>query len=201
MTLDHDPSFEPLMILISVELNKHGSGEEAAAEKKAPNPNGEEDCVGVVGTESFQRPIWKCFSFEEISEATDGFSSDNLVGKGGYAEVYKGILRNADEIGVKRLTKTASEERKEKDFLTGIGTIGHVHHRNILSLLGCCIDSGLYLIFQFSSIGFVASLLHGENLTPMDWKTRYKIAIGTIFVFLKLKTAKYRSQYLKKKGK
>uniref|UniRef100_A0A803Q9U5 Protein kinase domain-containing protein n=1 Tax=Cannabis sativa TaxID=3483 RepID=A0A803Q9U5_CANSA len=136
--------------------------------------------VGLnVGIDYFQRPIWKCFTFEEISEATDGFSSDNLVGKGGYAEVYKGVLRNGDEIAVKRLTKTASDERKEKEFLTEIGTIGHVHHKNVLSLLGCCIDNGLYLIFQFSSIGSVASLLHGENLAPMDWKTRYKIAIGT----------------------
>ncbi|XP_062103622.1 probable receptor-like serine/threonine-protein kinase At5g57670 [Humulus lupulus] len=135
--------------------------------------------VGVVGTESFQRPIWKCFSFEEICEGTDGFSSYNLVGKGGYVEVYKGVLRNGDKIAVKMLTKTASDERKEKEFFTEIGTIGHVHHRNVLSLLFCCIDSGLYLIFQFSSIGSVASLFHGENLTPMDWKTRYNIAIGT----------------------
>ncbi|XP_062109671.1 probable receptor-like serine/threonine-protein kinase At5g57670 [Humulus lupulus] len=142
---------------------KRRSFDEAAVEKKAPNPNGEEDCVGVVGTESFQIPIWKCFSFEEISEATDGFSSDNLVGKGGYAEVYKGALRNGDEIAVKKLMKTASDERKEKEFLTEIGIIGHVHHKNILSLLGCCIDSGLYLIFQFSSIVSFASLLHGKT--------------------------------------
>ncbi|XP_062116696.1 probable receptor-like serine/threonine-protein kinase At5g57670 [Humulus lupulus] len=155
--------------------------------------------IGVVGTESFQRPIWKCFSFEEISEGTDGFNLDNLVGKGGYVEVYKGVLRNGDEIAVERLTKTALDERKEKEFLTEIGSIGHVHRRNVLSLLGCCIDSGLYLIFQFSSIGYVASLLHGENLTPMDWKTRYNIAIGTIFVSLKPKIAKYQSQDLKKK--
>ncbi|KAM6552721.1 hypothetical protein CsatB_013483 [Cannabis sativa] len=150
-------------------------------DKKTPNPNAheEEEEEHSVGIDYFQRPIWKCFTFEEISEATDGFSSDNLVGKGGYAEVYKGVLRNGDEIAVKRLTKTASDERKEKEFLTEIGTIGHVHHKNVLSLLGCCIDNGLYLIFQFSSIGSVASLLHGENLAPMDWKTRYKIAIGT----------------------
>ncbi|XP_062109628.1 receptor-like cytosolic serine/threonine-protein kinase RBK2 [Humulus lupulus] len=105
---------------------KRRSFEEAVLEKKAPNPNGEEDRVGVVGTESFQRPIWKCFSFEEISEATDGFSSDNLVGKEGYTEVYKGVLRNGDEIAVKRLTKTASDERKEKEFLTEIGTINSI---------------------------------------------------------------------------
>lgn len=149
--------------------------------------------------------------------------SENLVGKGGYAEVYRGILKDGEEIAVKRLTKAVTDERKEKEFLNEIGTIGHVCHPNVLSLVGCCIDNGLYLIFYFSSKGSVASLLHGkhatmisgkypscfaylfvglvsglffifgiiflmmvleilvvdEDLPPMDWKTRYKISIGT----------------------
>lgn len=90
---------------------------------------------------------------------------ENIVGKGGYAEVYRGILRNGEEIAVKRLTKAATDERKEKEFLTEIGTVGHVCHPNVLSLMGCCIDSGLYLIFQFSSKGSVASLLHGTQIS------------------------------------
>ncbi|KAF7838031.1 putative receptor-like serine/threonine-protein kinase [Senna tora] len=105
--------------------------------------------------------------------------SGNLVGKGGYAEVYKGKLEEGEKIAVKRLTKTCSDERKEKEFLMEIGTIGHVRHPNVLSLLGCCIDNGLYLVFQLSSKGSVASLLHDENLGPMEWETRYKIAVGT----------------------
>ncbi|XP_061951039.1 probable receptor-like serine/threonine-protein kinase At5g57670 isoform X2 [Populus nigra] len=125
------------------------------------------------------RPSWKCFSFEEISDATNGFSPENLVGRGGYAEVYKGVLGDGEEIAIKRLTKACRDERKEKEFLTEIGTIGHVCHPNVLSLLGCCTDNGLYLIFHFSSRGSVASLLHDENLPVMDWKIRYKIAIGT----------------------
>ncbi|KAF7806635.1 putative receptor-like serine/threonine-protein kinase [Senna tora] len=105
--------------------------------------------------------------------------SENLVGKGGYAEVYKGTLKDGDEIAVKRLTRTSSDERKEKEFLTEIGTIGHVHHPNVLPLRGCCIDKGLYLVFQLSSKGSVASLLHDQSLPPMDWKTRHKIVLGT----------------------
>lgn len=131
------------------------------------------------GAEPFQRPTWKCFSFEEIFQATRGFSPENLVGKGGYAEVYRGMLEDGEEIAVKRLNRGSSEERKVKEFLTEIGTIGHVCHPNVLSLLGCCIDNGLYLIFQFSSRGSVASLVHDENLPPVEWKTRYKIALGT----------------------
>ncbi|KAM7469227.1 hypothetical protein LguiA_007410 [Lonicera macranthoides] len=128
---------------------------------------------------SHTKPTWRSFSFDEIFIATNGFSSDKLVGKGGYAEVYRGVLENGEAIAVKRLTKESSDERKEKEFLTEIGTLGHVTHPNVASLLGCCIDKGLYLIFQFSAKGSVASLLHDENLPAMDWKTRYKIAVGT----------------------
>ncbi|KAK4481833.1 hypothetical protein RD792_012746 [Penstemon davidsonii] len=127
----------------------------------------------------FQKPTWKCFSFEEISVATNAFSSEKMVGKGGFAEVYRGILEDGQAIAVKRLSKTSNDERKEKEFLTEIGTLGHVSHPNVTSLLGCCIDNGLYLIFQFSSKGSVSSLLHDEKLPTMDWKTRYKIAVGT----------------------
>ena len=91
------------------------------------------------------------------------FFAENLVGRGGFAEVYKGVLgKSGEEIAVKRITTGGREdERREKEFLMEIGTIGHVSHPNVLSLLGCCIDNGLYLVFIFSSRGSVASLLHG----------------------------------------
>ncbi|KAG5225764.1 receptor serine/threonine-protein kinase [Salix suchowensis] len=123
------------------------------------------------------RPSWKCFSFEEISDATNGFSQENLVGRGGYAEVYKGVLCGGEEIAIKRLTKTCRDERKEKDFLTEIGTIGHVCHPNVLSLLGCCTTMGS--ISSFVSPPEALLLPFFMNLPAMDWKTRYKIAIGT----------------------
>ncbi|KAL0802962.1 hypothetical protein Bca101_058138 [Brassica carinata] len=122
-------------------------------------------CVeGFQETEQFQRPKWKCFSFEEIYNATNGFSSENLVGRGGFAEVYKGVLgKSGEEIAVKRITR--EDERREKEFLMEIGTIGHVSHPNVLSLLGCCIDNGLYLVFIFSSRGSLASLLHELSIS------------------------------------
>lgn len=153
-------------------------------EGEIPNPDGSTSMVDIFKInatvpEPPQRPTWKCFSFEEIFDATNGFSSENLVGRGGYAEVYRGTLRDGEEIAVKRLTNASNDERKEKEFLIEIGTIGHVCHPNVLSLLGCCIENGLYLIFHFSSKGSVSSILHDDNLPPVDWKTRYKIAIGT----------------------
>ncbi|KAH9297390.1 hypothetical protein KI387_029072, partial [Taxus chinensis] len=96
------------------------------------------------------KPSWRCFTYREISCATNHFHLDNLVGKGGYAEVFKGILYNGEAIAVKRIVNGATDEQKEKDFLTELGIIGHIHHPNTASLLGCCIENGLHLIFHFS---------------------------------------------------
>ncbi|XP_074280860.1 putative receptor-like serine/threonine-protein kinase At5g57670 isoform X1 [Silene latifolia] len=126
-----------------------------------------------------QKPIWKCYSFDEIFVATNGFSPEYLVGKGGYAEVYKGKLKDGKMVAVKKLNKSSNEEKREREFLSEIGTIGHVYHPNVSSLLGCCIDNGLYLLFPFSPWGSVASLLHDASIPPMEWKVRYKIAVGT----------------------
>ncbi|KAE9598722.1 hypothetical protein Lal_00022349 [Lupinus albus] len=135
--------------------------------------------VNLQHEEHPPRPSWKCFSYEELFHATNGFTLENMVGKGGYAEVYKGKLNGGEEIAVKRLTRTSKGERNEKEFLNEIGTIGHVCHCNVLPLLGCCIDYDLYLVFELSTVGSVASLIHDEKLPPMDWKTRHKIVLGT----------------------
>lgn len=100
-----------------------------------------------------------------------------MVGRGGFAEVYKGILgKNGEEIAVKRITRGGrDDERREKEFLMEIGTIGHVSHPNVLSLLGCCIDNGLYLVFIFSSRGSLASLLHGKHNLPSFFQDLSKL--------------------------
>ncbi|KAL1813928.1 hypothetical protein ACET3Z_023993 [Daucus carota] len=142
------------------------------------NGNFKEDFIPTE-TSQAQRCNWKSFCFDDIFIATNGFSSENLVGKGGHAEVYKGVLGNGDAIAVKRLTDSSNDEKKEKEFLSEIGTLGHVNHPNVSSLLGCCTDNGLYLIFRLNPKGSVASLLHDKNLSTIDWKSRYKIAVGT----------------------
>ncbi|XP_065008276.1 probable receptor-like serine/threonine-protein kinase At5g57670 [Musa acuminata AAA Group] len=128
---------------------------------------------------SHLRPSWRCFSYEEIVEATDGFHKDNLVGRGGYAEVYRGVTEGGGAIAVKRLTRASSDEQREKDFLTELGAVGHVRHPNVSALLGCCVDGGLHLVFEFYSRGSVSSNLHDTNSPPIAWKLRFNIAVGT----------------------
>lgn len=80
--------------------------------------------------------------------------------------MYKGGLDDGRSIAVKRLTKDNTNADKEKEFLTEIGIIGHVNHPNTASLVGCCVENGLYLIFKFYPNGTLSSALHGiwQNL-------------------------------------
>ncbi|KAM3390511.1 hypothetical protein ACQJBY_012232 [Aegilops geniculata] len=125
------------------------------------------------------KPAWRCFSYEEVDQATNGFHPDNVVGRGGYGEVYCGILADGRAVAVKRLAAAAADEKKEKDFLTELGTVGHVRHPNVSSLLGCCVDRGLHLVFDFSTRGSVSANLHDEKRPVMTWSQRHGVAVGT----------------------
>ncbi|KAK9697522.1 hypothetical protein RND81_08G043100 [Saponaria officinalis] len=147
--------------------------------KRSSNNSEDYSIINEQQQQHSQKPTWKCYSFDEVFVATNGFSPENMVGKGGYAEVYRGKLKNGEMVAVKKLiNKTNNEEKREREFLCEIGTIGHVFHPNVSSLLGCCIDFGFYLIFPFSPLGSLASLLHDQNNPTIEWKVRYKIAIG-----------------------
>ncbi|XP_010536938.1 PREDICTED: probable receptor-like serine/threonine-protein kinase At5g57670 [Tarenaya hassleriana] len=124
------------------------------------------------------QPLMRCFSYAEISKATNEFHEDNIVGVGGYSEVYRGDLSDGKRIAVKRLAKDNSDMNKEKEFLTELGIISHVSHPNTANLLGCCIERGLYLIFSLSENGNLYSALHEDNEGSLDWPIRYKIAVG-----------------------
>ncbi|XP_057415860.1 probable receptor-like serine/threonine-protein kinase At5g57670 isoform X2 [Lotus japonicus] len=124
------------------------------------------------------QPLLKCFSYEKISHATNDFHQDNLVGRGGYSEVYRGDLSDGVTIAVKRLAKDNNNPNKEKEFLMELGVIGHVCHPNTAGLLGYCIENGLYLIFNYSQNGNLSTALHGKAGNSLDWPIRYKIAIG-----------------------
>ncbi|XP_050371823.1 probable receptor-like serine/threonine-protein kinase At5g57670 [Argentina anserina] len=123
-------------------------------------------------------PSLKCFSYKEIMNSTNGFHPDNLVGRGGYSEVYRGNLSDGRTIAVKMLAKDNNNANKEKEFLMELGVILHVSHPNTAKLVGCCIENGLYLIFNFTENGTLDSALHGKSCEPLPWSVRYKIAIG-----------------------
>ncbi|CAL9122701.1 unnamed protein product [Musa acuminata var. zebrina] len=164
--------------LLSVTLGRR-SREEASTEEDDSSVRASTSMEPLLDANPPLKPTWRCFSYGEIHSATNGFHKDNLVGRGGHAEVYRGVTADGQAVAVKRLMRASTDEQREKDFLTELGTVGHVRHPNVSALLGCCIDRDLHLIFEFSSRGSVSSNLHDDNSPPMDWKLRHSIALGT----------------------
>lgn len=120
---------------------------------------------------------WRNFTLSELQTATHNFSHENLIGKGGYAEVYKGCLEDGQLVAVKRVVRGETEERTA-GFLSELGVIAHVNHPNTAKLIGYGVEGGLYLVLQLSPLGSLGSLLHGAK-EKLDWSIRHKIALGT----------------------
>ncbi|MCI12701.1 protein NSP-INTERACTING KINASE 1-like, partial [Trifolium medium] len=104
----------------------------------------------------------KRFPFRELQIATNNFSSKNLVGKGGFGNVYKGILSDGTVVAVKRL-KDGNAVGGEIQFQTEVEMISLAVHRNLLRLYGFCMTSNeRLLVYPYMCNGSVASRLKGK---------------------------------------
>ncbi|CAH9073585.1 unnamed protein product [Cuscuta epithymum] len=122
------------------------------------------------------KPSLTIFSLLELKTATNHFCKENLIGKGGYAEVFKGCLPDGQLIAVKRMNKGSLEDQ-EGNFLSEIGTIAHVDHPNTAKMIGYGVEGGTYIVLKLSSKGSLRSLLEGPKET-LHWENRHKIILG-----------------------
>ncbi|KAG5521255.1 hypothetical protein RHGRI_033717 [Rhododendron griersonianum] len=118
----------------------------------------------------------KRFQFRELQMATNNFSNKNIIGKGGFGNVYKGYLRDGTVVAVKRL-KDGNASGGEIQFQTEVEMISLAVHRNLLRLYGFCVTaSERLLVYPYMSNGSVASRLKAKP--ALDWGTRKGIALG-----------------------
>ncbi|KAI4314429.1 hypothetical protein L6164_027339 [Bauhinia variegata] len=137
--------------------------------------NGVDGALDLSGVSS--KPSWRNFDYAELAAATDDFSSENLIGKGGHAEVYRGKLADGHVVAVKRIMKDdKDEEDVDGDFLSELGIVAHINHPNAARLIGFSIDGGLFFVLQFAPHGSLSSLLFGSEC--MEWSLRFKVALG-----------------------
>ncbi|XP_062086980.1 G-type lectin S-receptor-like serine/threonine-protein kinase At1g61440 [Humulus lupulus] len=122
-----------------------------------------------------QEPQLPFFDFDTILAATNYFSISNKLGEGGFGTVYKGKLQDGREIAVKRLSSSSGqgiEEFKNETIL-----ISKLQHRNLVRLMGCCIENEeKLLIYEFMpNKSLDTFIFDARKREQLKWGTRFNI--------------------------
>lgn len=105
----------------------------------------------------------RSFTFKELQRATNNFSSKNILGAGGFGNVYRGKLGDGSLVAVKRL-KDISGTAGESQFRMELELISLAVHRNLLRLIGyCATPNERLLVYPYMSNGSVALRLRGKH--------------------------------------
>ncbi|EOA38000.1 hypothetical protein CARUB_v10009469mg [Capsella rubella] len=120
------------------------------------------------------------FTLRDLEIATNRFSKDNVIGEGGYGVVYRGELVNGTHVAVKKILNHLGQA--EKEFRVEVDAIGHVRHKNLVRLLGYCIEgTHRILVYEYMNNGNLEEWLHGamKHHGYLTWEARMKVLTGT----------------------
>ncbi|XVE61942.1 hypothetical protein DITRI_Ditri06bG0078900 [Diplodiscus trichospermus] len=123
----------------------------------------------------------RIFTGKEITRATDNFSAANLIGSGGFGEVFTGVLDDGTVTAIKR-AKLGNTKGTDQ-VLNEVRILCQVNHRCLVRLLGCCVELDQPLmIYEFIPNGTLFDHLHchlSGKYAPLTWHSRLRIAHQT----------------------
>ncbi|XP_071913920.1 G-type lectin S-receptor-like serine/threonine-protein kinase LECRK1 [Coffea arabica] len=116
----------------------------------------------------------RSFSYNELERATDGFKDE--LSSTSFGKVYRGtLLEDSKIVAVKR--QENCEQEGGRDFIAEMTAIGRIYHRNVIQLLGFCLEgTKKLLVYEFMSKGSLADVLFQEETRP-TWEQRKKLAL------------------------
>ncbi|WVZ04534.1 hypothetical protein V8G54_017880 [Vigna mungo] len=123
------------------------------------------------------------FTFDEIKKATRNFSRDNMIGSGGYGNVYKGMLLDGSPVAFKRFKNCSVAG--DAGFTHEVEVIASVRHVNLVTLRGYCTATTnleghqRIIVTDLMENGSLYDHLFGSSKKNLSWPIRQKIALGT----------------------
>ncbi|KAI3840371.1 hypothetical protein MKX03_005867 [Papaver bracteatum] len=126
------------------------------------------------------RSIAKIYTEKELSKATNNYHDSQILGRGGFGTVYKGTLSKGNVVAIKK-TKIVNMDQNEQ-FINEIAVLSQINHKNVVQLLGCCLESEVpLLVYEYVGNGTLYEHLH-EHLENqgrpafLSWESRLRIA-------------------------
>lgn len=110
-------------------------------------------------TPTFGKPP-RQFYYQELEEATDGFSDKNFLAEGGFGLVHRGVLRDGLVVAIKQLKFAGSQA--DADFCREVRVLSCAQHRNVVLLIGFCVEKNKrLLVYEYICNGSLDLHLHG----------------------------------------
>ncbi|KAL6206486.1 hypothetical protein ACLB2K_023734 [Fragaria x ananassa] len=118
----------------------------------------------------------KLFNSRELEKATVNFSIDRVLGQGGQGTVYKGMLMDGQIVAVKKSKIVNGGEVGQ--FINEIVILSQVNHRNVVKLLGCCLETEIpLLVYEFLPNGTLSQYIHDQDDEfRLTWGTRLRVS-------------------------
>ncbi|KAK6942963.1 Serine-threonine/tyrosine-protein kinase, catalytic domain [Dillenia turbinata] len=135
--------------------------------------------------EILQNASLKRFSFQELKKATRKFRADIVLGEGGFGKVYKGWIDehsmaatkpgSRTTIAVKMLKQDSLQGHNE--WLAEIKFLGHLHHPNLIKLIGFCFENEhRLLVYEFMPGGSLNNHVFRRD-SRFGWSLRMKVCL------------------------
>ncbi|XP_057488823.1 probable LRR receptor-like serine/threonine-protein kinase At3g47570 [Actinidia eriantha] len=122
----------------------------------------------VQSSESSLPEPFSKVSYKRLHEATDRFSSANLIGVGSFGSVYKGIL-DQDEITIAVKVFNLQRRGASKTFVVECEALRNIRHRNLVKIVTSCSSVDFQgndfkaLVYEFMPNGSLERWLHPTN--------------------------------------